>query len=123
MKRFPSIKKNEDFRKVYAAGKSRSDGMLVIYLMKNNLTHNRIGISVSKKIGNSIVRHHVTRLIRESFRLHDEEVSPGYDIVAVARNPAAKAKYGEIENSYLGLLYRHRIMIQKEPGKNEKVSD
>ena len=69
MKHFNSIKKNADFQKVYKTGKSYANKLLIMYVMKKDEAEaTRIGISVSKKVGNSVVRHHVTRLVRESFR-------------------------------------------------------
>ena len=64
-----SLKKNQDFQSVYRNGKSYANRLLVMYVLENNLDKNRLGISVSKKVGNSVVRHHVTRLVRESYRL------------------------------------------------------
>ena len=61
-----SLKKNQDFQSVYRNGKSYANRLLVMYVLENNLDKNRLGISVSKKVGNSVVRHHVTRLVRES---------------------------------------------------------
>ena len=63
-----SLKKNQDFQSVYRNGKSYANRLLVMYVLENNLDKNRLGISVSKKVGNSVVRHHVTRLVRESYR-------------------------------------------------------
>ena len=68
-----SLKKNRDFRNVYQRGKSYANRYLVMYVMNNDLNKNRVGISVSKKIGNSIVRHRITRLIRESYRLNEDK--------------------------------------------------
>ena len=62
MKRFPSVKKNGEFQKIYRGGTSHANRLLVMYVMKNGEESNRIGISVSKKVGNSVVRHHITRL-------------------------------------------------------------
>ena len=72
MKYSESLKKNKDFQKVYSEKKSYANKYLVMYTMKNNTDQNRLGISVSKKVGNSIVRHRLTRLIRESNRLQEE---------------------------------------------------
>ena len=66
MKDYTSLKKNIDFQKVYKEGKSKANKYLVMYVLPNDLGINRLGISVSKKVGNSVVRHHLTRLIRES---------------------------------------------------------
>ena len=89
MKHFNSIKKNRDFQKVYRTGKSYANKLLIMYVRENDGEKNRIGISVSKKVGNSVVRHHITRLIREIFRLNENMLETGLDIVVVAR-PAAK---------------------------------
>ena len=72
MKFSESLKKNMDFQKVYNGGKSYANKYLVMYVLENNLNKNRIGISVSKKVGNSVIRHRITRLIRESYRLHED---------------------------------------------------
>ena len=79
-----SLKKNRDFQNVYRKGKSQANKYLVMYLWKNNTEKNRIGISVSKKVGNSVVRHRLTRLIRESYRLNEDKFGRGYDIVVIA---------------------------------------
>ena len=72
MKFSQSLKKNRDFQNVYKKGTSFANSYLVMYILENGLQENRIGISVSKKVGNSVVRHHLTRLIRESYRLSEE---------------------------------------------------
>ena len=110
MKRFPSIKKNPDFRRVYENGHSRADRCLVLYAMKNGREETRIGISTSKKIGNSIIRHRMTRLLREAFRLHREQIKQGYDLVVVVRTGAAGKSFWEIEKSYLHLMQLQGLM-------------
>ena len=69
MKRFPSIKKNRDFQRIYRNGRSYANRLLVMVVEKTEDEKVHIGISVSKKVGNSVVRHHLTRSIREIFRL------------------------------------------------------
>ena len=64
-----------------------------MYILENNMEENRVGISVNKKVGNSIIRHRVTRVIREVMRLHWGDVAVGYDIVVVARKPAIDSRY------------------------------
>ena len=85
MKFSQSLKKNRDFQNVYKKGTSFANSYLVMYILENGLQENRIGISVSKKVGNSVVRHHLTRLIRESYRLSEEHFRCGIDIVVIAR--------------------------------------
>ena len=94
---------------VYKHGKSFANRLLVMYVLENDLNKNRIGISVSKKVGNSIIRHRLTRLIRESYRLNEQLFLNGLDMVVIAR-PGAKGKsYKDIEKSLLHLGKIHHI--------------
>ncbi len=110
MKFSDSLKKNRDFQNVYQKGSSRADRLLVMYVWKNGKDRNRIGISVSKKVGNSVIRHHITRLIRESYRLQEDVFHSGLDIVVIARVNARQASYREIENALLHLGGLHEII-------------
>lgn len=110
MKFSESLKKNRQFQFVYKNGKSYANKYLVMYVKENGLGKNRIGISVSKKVGNSIVRHHVTRLIRESYRLHENIFNSGLDVVIVARVNAADANYYDIESALLHLAKLHEMI-------------
>lgn len=105
-----SLKKNHQFQFVYKNGKSYVNKYLVMYIKENGLERNRIGISVSKKVGNSVVRHRVTRLIRESYRLHESVFNSGLDIVVVARSAAAQADFEKIESALLHLAKLHKII-------------
>ncbi len=110
MKFTESLKNNLSFREVYEKGKSYANRTLVMYVLENSLDENRLGITVSKKVGNSVVRHRVTRLIRESYRLHEEVFSSGLNIVVVAKKSASEASYAEIESALLHLSKLHKIM-------------
>ena len=105
-----SLRKNEDFRTCYKSGKSYANRYLALYVLPNGQEENRIGISVSKKVGNSVVRHRVKRLIRESYRLHEAEFDSGSDIVVVGRRSADGATYQEIERALLSLLKKAEIL-------------
>lgn len=109
MKRFPSIKSNIDFQTVYTQGISYANKVLVMYLIKKEEDGNRLGISVSKKIGNSVVRHRYTRILREIFRLNHDKILQGYDIILVVRNGIKECGYDAIEQAYLHLCKRHKI--------------
>lgn len=98
-----TLKKNQDFQKVYQEGKSCANRYLVLYVRENGLTKNRIGISVSKKVGNSVVRHQITRLIRESYRLQEDMFNSGLDMVVIARVNAKGRSFEEIKNALLHL--------------------
>ena len=113
MKFSDSLKKNRDFQNVYRKGKSYANKYLVMYVLKNETEENRIGISVSKKVGNSVIRHHVTRLIRESYRLHEDMFNSGLDIVVIARVNARNAGYHEVESAILHLGGLHKIIHQE----------
>ena len=86
-----SLKKNRDFGLVYKKGKSYANRYLVMYVLENQTNSNHLGISVSKKVGNSVVRHRITRLVRESYRLNEQRFFHGLDIVVIARVTAKEA--------------------------------
>ena len=109
-----SLKKNNDFQFVYQNGKSYANKYLVMYILKNNTQKNRLGISASKKVGNSVVRHRFARLVRESYRLHENIFNSGLDIVVVARKGAALVGYHEIESALLHLSGLHHILCDEE---------
>ena len=109
MKRFPSIKKNREFQSIYRGETSHANRLLVMYVTENEQGVNRIGISVSKKVGNSVVRHHITRLIREIFRLNNDRIKAGVNIIVVARPAAKNSDYRHLESAYLHLCGLHNI--------------
>ncbi len=115
-----SLKKNKDFQTVYRKGKSYSNKLLVMYVLPNNTEKNRLGISASKKVGNSVVRHRFARLVRESYRLHENIFNSGLDIVVVARKSAASASYAEIESALLHLSKLHHIDKNLSDRKDEE---
>lgn len=110
MKYSESLKNNRDFQHVYKNGTSHANRYLVMYVLKNQYMKNRLGISVSKKVGNSIVRHRLTRLIRESYRLQEDRFRCGIDIVVIARIGAKGRTYKDIESALLHLGRLHEII-------------
>lgn len=100
------LKSNEQFQRVYRRGRSRADGLIVVYRLDNGEEDDRFGISVSKKVGNSVVRHKIKRRIREIARAFSSSEG-GFDYVIVARKAAASASYQELQSSFerlVGLL-------------------
>lgn len=110
MKFSESLKKNRDFQIVYKKGRSFANRLFVMYVMENHSKRNRLGISVSKKVGNSVVRHRVTRLVRESYRLSEDKFHNGVDIVVIARANAREASYHETESAIRHLAGLHKII-------------
>lgn len=90
-----------------------------MYIAENGTEGNRFGISVSKKVGNSVVRHHISRLLRESYRLHEERFHSGWDIAVIARNSAKEASYHQIESALLHLGNLHGILYKTEKKMNQ----
>lgn len=115
-----SLKKYGDFQRVYTKGKSYANRYLVMYVWKQDTQRNRIGISVSKKVGNSVVRHRLTRLIRESYRLNETKFVRGLDIVVIARPGAKERNFFEIESALLHLAKIHGI-LRKEAATEPKT--
>lgn len=98
------LRKTKEFSDVYHRGRSRADRNLVLYRLKREDNKIRLGISVSKKVGNSVVRHRLKRRIREAARLNEDDYfSDGCDYVVIVRKPAADADYAVLEHSLLKL--------------------
>ncbi|MCI8874418.1 MAG: ribonuclease P protein component [Lachnospiraceae bacterium] len=108
MKFSESLKKNSYFQNVYKHGRSYANRFFVMYVLENKTETNRLGISVSKKVGNSVIRHHITRLVREAYRLQEEMFENGLDIVVIARAAAKNITYHETEKALLHLGGLHQ---------------
>ncbi len=102
--------KNREFAIIYKSRKSYANNLLIMYVLSNELNINRLGISVSKKIGNSVVRHRFSRLIRECFRSNRDFMKQGYDIVVIARPAVVGLKCQDINKSFRHLLKRHHLL-------------
>lgn len=115
------LKKNFEFKFVYRRGKSVANELLVMYTLKNkrnkdneNNPYNRLGVSVSKKVGNSVVRSRSKRLISESFRLNYDYILKGYDFIFIARNPIVDKNYFDVEKSMKNLIKKAGLYINEE---------
>lgn len=113
------LRRNVEFRIVYRRGKSFSNNTLVLYTYKNNRHRdiNKVGISVSKKVGKSVVRSRVKRLISESYRLNKDKFLVGYDFVIIARTSSDSKNYHEIEKSLIS-LFKKAGLINNEKDIN-----
>ena len=109
MKYSTSLKLNHIFRRLYHTS-GVADGLLVLYARKNRTDGNRVGVTVSKKLGKAHVRNRTRRRIREVYRLNEEKFQPGWDIVVVARTKAVEAPFEKLTASYLTLAKKAGIM-------------
>ena len=116
MKFSESLKSNRDFKNVYSSGKSYANKYLVMYVLENGTNTNRLGISVSKKVGNSVVRHRVKRLILESYRLHEDMFNSSLDMVIIARTTAKDKSYTDIKSAVMHLGKLHGILVKDDHG-------
>ena len=107
---FEKLGKNSEFKKVYKFGKSKANRYLVMILVERESGPNRYGFSVSKKVGNSVVRHRITRLLRESVRTNDAKLKKSYNVVIVARNTAKGRSFQEIESAFLHSITWYNVV-------------
>ena len=115
------LKKNFEFKFVYRRGKSFANELLVMYILKNkrnkdkeNNLYNKLVVSVSKKVGNSVVRSRSKRLISESFRLNCNYILKGSDFIFIARNPIVEKNYFDVEKSMINLIKKAGLYINEE---------
>ncbi|MCF0144759.1 MAG: ribonuclease P protein component [Firmicutes bacterium] len=103
------LRKKGDFSSIYNRGKSVPERYVVLFYRKNNLSYNRTAFLASKKVGNSVQRNRAKRLMKESFRLSDYEVSSGYDIVFIARNTINGKKLDDVSRSLNNALRKGKL--------------
>lgn len=107
------LRGKSNFSKVYNKGKSIGGRFVVVFYRKNNLPYNRLAFLASKKVGNSVKRNRARRLMKESYRLRDYEISPGYDIIFIARNTIVNAGCQDVQKSMKGTLLKTGV-IEKQ---------
>ena len=113
MKFSSSLKLNHIFRKLYHT-KGVADGYLVLYARKNRLGVNRVGLTVSKKLGKAHIRNYTRRRLREIYRTHEEQFQPGWDIVVVARSRAVDAEFARLTKSYISLARKAGLLVEDQ---------
>lgn len=108
-----TLKKNSDFRRLYSKGKSAVDPYLVIYCRRNKGGVNRVGYTVSTKLGHAVTRNRVRRRLREIYRLNSHSLRSGYDMVIVARNRCVGAEYSALETAFLSVCDKLGLIEDK----------
>lgn len=117
MKFSSSLKLNHIFRRLYRTS-GNADSFLVLYARRNRSSQNRLGITVSKKLGHAVVRNRTRRRLREVYRLHEEQFSPGWDLVVVARARAVNAPFSKLTASFLSLAAKAGVLsAESQKGK------
>ena len=113
MKFSSSLKLNHIFRRLYASS-GFANGLLVLYARKNRTRTNRVGITVSKKLGCAVVRNRARRRIREAYRIQEERFARGWDIVLVARGRAVDVRFDKLMEAMLSLAGKAGILAPTE---------
>ena len=120
MKFTTSLKKNHEFRRLYNKGKSAASQYVVVYCRRNGSSDNRLGVTVSTKLGGAVQRNRIRRRFKEIYRLNESKLTPGYDIVIVARMKSRFSGFYEIEASVLALFKKLDIMEGAAAKGNEQ---
>ena len=113
MKFSTSLKLNHVFRRLYRTT-GQANSMLVLYARRNRTPGNRVGITVSKKLGKAHIRNRARRRIREIYRLNEEKFLPGWDIVIVARHRAIEADFGKLTAAFLQLAGKAGLLKEQK---------
>jgi len=109
MKFSSNLKRNHIFRRLYSTS-GHANSYLVLYARKNHTATNRVGLTVSKKLGCAVVRNRVRRRLREVYRLNEDRFSPGWDVVVVARSRCVNADFSKLTQAYLSLAEKAGIL-------------
>ena len=109
MKFSRSLKLNHIFRRLYSSS-GHANSYLVLYARRNHSAINRVGVTVSKKLGGAVVRNRVRRRLREVYRLNESRFAPGWDIVVVARSRCIRSDFLKLTEAYLSLAQKAGIL-------------
>ena len=118
-----ALKQNHIFRRLYAKGDSAVGRFVVVYAKRNGTGRNRLGITTGLKLGRAVDRNRARRRIRESYRLCETRIKPGYDIVIVARPPAVDGNFAELEKSLLHQCKKLRLLKEEEAARGSRCKE
>ena len=108
-----TVKENYLFRRIYRKGASAVEPCMVVYCQKNRRGQTRLGVTVSTKLGKAVVRNRARRQMRELWRIHKGEMTPGYDVIIVVRSRAIHTPYSMLERQYLDALEKLSLLEKK----------
>lgn len=115
------MKKNKEFQEIFKKGKSFANRQFVIYLLKRpEQQHFRIGLSVSKKLGNAVTRNQIKRYVRQAFHEMENDLRNDYDYIIIARKPVSEMNFFEIKKSLIHVLKLAKVYVVNEKNNDEK---
>ncbi|HHX72543.1 MAG TPA: ribonuclease P protein component [Clostridiales bacterium] len=110
-----SLNQNADFHRLYRRGKKDFSKTIAVYFRRNGGRGQRLGITVSAKLGGAVVRNRLKRRIREMYRIREERMVPGYDIVIVARAALIGAPFSRLERDFDRIFIKNGLMTVEKP--------
>ena len=111
MRNTHALNKNYEFKRLYNKGKSAASKCVVVYCMRNNKAENRLGITVSTKLGGAVQRNRIRRRLKEIYRINEHKLLMGHSIVLVARQRSRYAGWRELESSVLYLFGKLGLVL------------
>ena len=108
------LKKKKDFQAVYSRGKSYANRFLVLYVFRSKEFQGRVGFAAGRKLGNAVKRNRIKRLLRESYRLHQDGIEEGISLLLVGRKAALTARCQDLEKAFLALSRKAGIRTEEK---------
>ena len=120
MRHTVSLRLNRDFRSLYNRGKNAAGPCMALYCRRNRAGVNRLGLTVSKKLGNAVARNRIRRRLKEAYRLHEQGFLPGYDLVIVGRARARDMAFDGLQRELLSLC--RKLGLLAAPAKENATA-
>lgn len=118
MSKIETLKSNMEFNRVYSKGKNFWNRNLILYVRKSDSKNTRVGYSITKKVGNAVVRNKVRRRLKEIHRLYTNNIKVGYELIIIPKKNVVDISYKELESAVLH-IFKLAGMIEKQSDKND----
>jgi len=105
------LSKTSEFKKVFSEGRRIEGKNLIIFILKNDYNFNRPGIIIKKETGKAVIRNKIKRWLKEAFQLKNKKLSPGYDIIMLAKNNIKESDYFDICHDLENLFYKGKLLL------------